>query len=79
MRTLRQLSMAILLTLMLGTGSLAGTIECPPAPAPPPEPSLATSTGIIGTSPSGAEPIAPATDPVLDVALDLMQSVLSLF
>jgi hypothetical protein len=79
MRTLRLLSMAILLTLMLGTGSLAGTIECPPAPAPPPESQLATGTGIIGTSPSGAEPIVPATDPVVDVVLDLLQSVLSLF
>jgi hypothetical protein len=79
MRTLRQLSMAILLTLMLGTCSLAGIIECPPAPAPPPEQPLATATGIIGTSPSGAEPIAPATDPVVGVALDVIQSVLSLF
>jgi hypothetical protein len=78
MRRLRQLSMAVVLTLMLGTYALAGIIECPPAPAPPPEPSSVTATGIIETPPS-AQPVAPATDPVVDVALNLMQTVLSLF
>lgn len=79
MRRLRQLSMAVVLTLMLGTYALAGIIECPPAPAPPPEPPSATATGTIETPPSGAQPVAPATDPVVDIVLNLMQSVLSLF
>lgn len=78
MRRLQQLSMAVVLTLMLGTYALAGIIECPPAPAPPPEPSSVTATGIIETPPS-AQPVAAPTDPVVDVALNLMQSVLSLF
>lgn len=78
MRTLRQLSMAILLTLMLGTGSLAGTIGTSPE-APPPEQPSATAPGIIGTGPSDAQPLAAPSNPVLDVALNLLQSVLSLF
>lgn len=78
MRKIRLLSMAILLTLMLGTSALAGIIETPPAPAPPPEPQQASSTGIIG-GPPNAEPVTLATDPVVDIALNLLQSVLSLF
>ena len=79
MRRLRQLSMAVVLTLMLGTYALAGIIECPPAPAPPPEPPSATAPGITDTPPSGEQPVAAPTDPVVDVALNLLQSVLSLF
>ena len=78
MRRLRQLSMAVLLTLMVSASAFAGIIDGPPAPAPPPEPPLATATGIIETPPS-AEAVTPATDPVVDVALNLLQSVLSLF
>ena len=77
MRKLRQLSMAVVLALMLANAAFAGTIGT--SPEPPPEPSSVTATGIIGTSPSGAQPVAPATDPVVDVALNLMQTVLSLF
>lgn len=76
MRRLRQLSMAVLLTFMLGTYALAGIIECPPAPAPPPLSTMAT--GITDTPPS-AQSGALATDPVVDVALNLLQSALSLF
>ena len=77
MRRLRQLSMAVVLTLMLGTYALAGIIGS--MPEPPPEPPSATAPGIIDTPPSGAQPVAAATDPVVDVALNLLQSVLSLF
>ncbi len=79
MRNLRQLSMAVVLTLTLGTYALAGTIDTPPAPAPPPESPSVTATGITDTPPSGAESVNPATAPVIDVALNLLQSVLSLF
>jgi hypothetical protein len=77
MRRLRQLSMAVLLTLMLGTSALAGTIDTPPAPAP--EPPSATATGIIECPPSDAQPVAAPTDPVVDIVLNLLQSALSLF
>ena len=79
MRRLRQLSMALLLTLMLGTYAVAGIIDYPPAPAPPPEPQSVTATGIIDTPPSGAQSVAPATDPVIDIALNLLRGALSLF
>ena len=76
MRRLRQLSMLVVLTLMLGTYALAGTIDTPPVPTQQPPP--ATATGIIDTPPSAALPEAAASEPVMDVVLDLMQSVLSL-
>jgi hypothetical protein len=76
MRKLQRFSIAFTLTLMLCTSALAGIIDTPPAPVPP-EPPSATATGIIGT-PLSVEPIAPTPDPVIDVALDLMRSVLSL-
>jgi hypothetical protein len=77
MRRLRQLTMAVLLALMVSAPALAGIIDCPPE-APPEPPASATATGIIGAPPS-AEAVTPATDPVVDVALNLLQSVLSLF
>ena len=77
MRRLRQLSVAVLLALSLGAPALAGIIGGPPEPAPEPPPA-ASATGIIGGPPT-AESITPATDPVVDVALNLLQSVLSLF
>jgi hypothetical protein len=79
MRKLRQLSMAVVLTLMLGTYALAGIIDTPPAPAPEPEPPSATVMGTIDTPPSGEQLEATATDPVVDIALTLLQGALSLF
>ena len=77
MRKLRQLSMAIVLALMLANAALAGTIGGPPEP--PPEPPSATEPGSIGTGPSDAQPEVVPTDPIMDVALNLLQSALSLF
>jgi len=76
MRRFRQLSMAVVLALTLANGAFAGSIGTPPAPAP--EPPSATATGIIGAPPS-AETVTPATDPVVDFAFNLMQSILSVF
>jgi hypothetical protein len=79
MRKLRQLSMAAILALMLAPGAFAGiigtapgTIETPPEPPPP-----ASVPETIET-PSSTQPALLASDPALDVVLDLMQSVLSL-
>ncbi len=77
MRKLRQLSIAVILTLVLSTYAFAGIIECPPAPQP--EPPSATTTGITDTPPSEAQLVAAPTDPVVDIALNLLQSVLSAF
>jgi hypothetical protein len=80
MRKFRQLSMAVVLTFALGTFALAGTVETPPGTVEtPPAPHSATATGIIGTSPSDAQSLTAATDAVVDAALNLLQSVLSLF
>jgi hypothetical protein len=74
MRKLRQLIIAVLLALMLGAPTIAGIVDCPPA-APP---STAT-TAIVDTPPSDAQPVTPANDPLIDVALSLLQGALSLF
>lgn len=72
MRKLRQLSMASVLALMLAPGAFAGIIGTVPEPPPP-----ASAPETIET-PSSTQPGVSATDPALDLVLDLMQSVLSL-
>jgi hypothetical protein len=69
--------MAVVLALMLANGAFAGSIGT--GPEPPPEPPSATAPGIIGTVPSDAQPEVVASDPVVDFALNLLQSALSLF
>jgi hypothetical protein len=78
MRNLRQISTASVLTLALSASAFAGIIGTSPE-APPPDPPSVMAAGIIGTGPSDAQPIAPPSNPVLDVALNLMQSVLLAF
>ena len=75
MRKLRQLSMAVVLTFAFATCGFAGII--PTVPEPPPQPpSAQTSTGIIDTPPAAqSEP----TDPVMEFALNVLQSVLIAF
>ncbi|MDX6404620.1 MAG: hypothetical protein QOH70_2075 [Blastocatellia bacterium] len=77
MRKLRQLSLAVVFALMLANGAVAGIIGT--GPEPPPEPPSATAPGSIGTGPSDAQLEVVATDPILDVALNLLQSALSVF
>jgi len=76
MRKLRKLSIALVVTLMLSAPAFAGTIGT--SPEPPPEPPSATATGIIGTVPI-AESVAAPNNPIVDLALNLLQSALSLF
>lgn len=75
MRRLQQLSMTAVLTLMLATGVIAGIMETPPAPEAPP----ATVTGTIETPPSDQHVSAVPSESVTVVALNLMQSALSMF
>jgi hypothetical protein len=77
MRKLRQISMAVMLTVVLATCTFAGIIGG--GPEPPPEPPSATATGIIGTSAAAAQPVDTPPWPVVDIALNLLQSVLSVF
>jgi hypothetical protein len=77
MRKLWKLSMAVVLTLVLAPYALAGITDTPPAPVPPPEPpSKAMET--IETPPSSAQPGTLTNDPLVDVALTLLQGALSL-
>ena len=75
MRRLQQLSMAAVLTLILATGALAGIMETPPAPEAPP----ATATGTVETVPSDQQASAVSSESATEVALDLLQSALSMF
>jgi hypothetical protein len=82
MKKLKQLSLATALTFMLATGAFAGTIDCPAAPPPPPPPpdSSSTTSGIIDTpAPGVTQGPGLASDSVTEVALSLLQSVLSVF
>ena len=75
MRRLQQISMAAILTLTLATCALAGIMETPPAPEAQP----ATATGIMEMPPSDQQDSAVVSESVADLALNLLQSVLSAF
>ncbi len=81
MRKLRQLSVAVVFTLALSVSAFAGIIgggpEPPPAPTEPPS-ATATATGTIETPPT-TQLVAEPSNPVVDVALSLLQSVLLAF
>lgn len=82
MRRLKQFGLAVVLMFTLATGAMAGITEAPPEapPAPPPSaPAVSvTATGIIESPPS-AQATDGASDPVVDLAFFVLQSVLSLF
>ena len=77
MRKLQKMSVAVVLALMFAPSALAGITDYPPAPVPPPQSVM--TTGITDTPPVTPQLVDPATDPVADAALNLLQSVLSLF
>ncbi len=66
---LRKLSMAVVLALMLAPSALAGITDTPPAPPPAP--------GITETPPSSAQPVSARNNSVASIALNLLQTVLS--
>ena len=79
MRKLQQLSMAVVFTLALSASAFAGIIGGGPEPPPaPPEPPSATATGTIETPPT-TQLVAEPSNPVVDVALSLLQSMLLAF
>lgn len=77
MRKLKQIGLAVVLSLTFATSGFAGIIptvpEPPPAPPSAPE-SSAMATGIITTPPSAAP-----TDPVVTFALAILETALSVF
>ena len=80
MKKLKQLSLATALTFMLATYAFGGIIDTPavPPPPPPPDSSSAMAPGIIDT-PRATQGPGLASDSVTEVALSLLQSVLSVF
>lgn len=79
MRKLRKISIAVVLALMLAPSALAGITDTPPAPVPPPELPSTSAMETIETPPSSAQPVTLTNDPLVDVALNLLQGALSLF
>ena len=84
MRNLRRLSGAIVFTLALAVPALAGDIQTTVTSPPPAQPAqTATLNGDIQTTVTGQAETdsseATATDTATEIALNLLQSVLSLF
>jgi len=73
MRKLRLLHMAVVLTFAFSASAFAGIIPTTPESDPPPS---VTVSGITDTPPSDQTVVAPS-DPVTDIALTLLQTVLS--
>jgi len=73
-----QLNMAFVLTLVLGTSAFAGEIWIP---APPPPPAASSETTLPSTTnvQSDARGTNSIGDSVSEAALNLLQTVLSLF
>jgi hypothetical protein len=84
MKTLRQLCVVVVFTLVLATSTFAGEMEIgSPTPPPPSQPQTAAVNGDIQTTVAGQEETgsseATAADSATEIALNLLQSVLSLF
>ena len=84
MKTLRQFCIALAFTLALTLPAFAGEISTTVAPPPPSQPAqTATVNGEISTTVTGQEETgsseATAADSATEIALNLLQSLLSLF
>ena len=83
MKTLRQLCIALAFTLALTLPAFAGEISTTVAPPQPAQTATAMAGGEISTGVTGQEETdsseATATGSATEIALNLLQSVLSLF
>jgi hypothetical protein len=78
MKTLQRLCAAFVLTLALALSAFAGEISTPIAPPPPPQ--QATQGQIeIGSTAGEITTGLTATDAAMEITLNLLESVLSLF
>jgi len=78
MKKLQQLCMAGVFTLVLTTTTFAGDIHTGGLTQPPPDESWPTTSGGIETG-TGAQNPEAISDSVADIALDLLQTMLSVF
>lgn len=83
MKPLRQLCAATVLVFALGLPAFAGDMECGNVPPPPPPQQTAsviddTATGTTATNETSSEETT-FVDPVTELTLDILQSVLSIF
>ena len=87
MKNLRRLSVALVFTLALTIPAFAGEIDTMVAPPPPPPQAQAQtattdgeiSTGITGQAETGSSETTSTDSATTEAALNLLQSVLSLF
>jgi hypothetical protein len=79
MKNLRRLSIAVAFTFALAIPAFAGGIETTLVPPPPTAPAHITQGEIETTVTGQEEETAAATDSATQVALNILQSVLSLF
>ena len=83
MKTLRQLCVAVVFTLALAVPAFAGEMHIGSPTPPPSQPQTATVNSDIHTTVAGQEETgsceATAADSATEIALNLLQSVLSLF
>jgi hypothetical protein len=77
MRKLRRLTLAVVLAMLLAPSALAGITDTPPAPQSPPEPASVTAPTPTDENTQDV-PVAPS-DPLTDVALTLLQGLLTVF
>lgn len=80
MKKLKQLSMAVVVTLMLGVPAFAGEIEIGKTSSPPPpaDSSSTTTPGEIQIPGNTGAPTA-SSDSMTELAMNLLQTVLSIF
>lgn len=79
MKKLKLFLAAIGLMLALAVSAFAGDMPCGVTSTPPSQPATAVASDTETTSSSGTVSETTAVDPVMELALSLLQSVLSLF
>jgi hypothetical protein len=72
MKNLRQFCSAVVFTLVLTFSAFAGDIQAPGVTAQPPPPPQSLSTGDLG------DPGAVALDPLTEITLKMLESMLSI-
>lgn len=79
MKKLQQISMAVVLTLMLVTGAFAGIIHTGITGDPPPDPSPASAVDPASATAVGSSDLQTSENSFEMVALDLLQTMLTVF